>query len=150
MSGLAYDLLFQDQSPSWLFSVDHGATTMWEHWDGIKEDGSFWSSDMNSYNHYAYGAVYDWIFGNAAGIKVLEDGAGYSHISIKPIPDRRLGFVNASIDTRLGRVSSGWHIKDDTAYFEIEIPENTMAEITLPDGSAETVTGGKYMYSSGM
>lgn len=150
MSGLAYDLLFQDQSPSWLFSVDHGATTMWEHWDGIKEDGSFWSSDMNSYNHYAYGAVYDWIFGNAAGIKVLEDGAGYSHISIKPIPDSRLGFVNASIDTRLGRVSSGWHIKDDTAYFEIEIPENTTAEITLPDGSAETVTGGKYMYSSGM
>lgn len=148
MSGLAYDLLFQEQSPSWLFSVNHGATTMWEHWDGIRDDGSFWSKDMNSYNHYAYGSVCDWIFSNAAGIKILDDGAGYSHISIKPLPDRRLGFVNASIETRAGLVSSNWNINGNTAYFDITIPSGTIAEITLPGGYTETVSGGKYMYSA--
>ena len=61
-SKTAFDLLFQENLPSWLYQVNHNATTMWEHWDGIKEDGSFWSDDMNSYNHYAYGAVFSWIF----------------------------------------------------------------------------------------
>lgn len=58
----AYDLLLHDKNPSWLFSVDMGATTVWEHWDGIKEDGSFWSKEINSFNHYAYGAVVDWMY----------------------------------------------------------------------------------------
>lgn len=145
---IAYDLLFQEQFPSWLFSVNRGATTMWEHWDGMREDGSFWSTDMNSFNHYAYGAVFDWIFGSAAGIKVLEDGAGYRHISVKPLPDKRMGFLNASIATRQGLLSSNWYIKDGTAYFEFEIPDGTTAEIELPDGFKETVAGGKYVYTS--
>ena len=89
----AYDLLFQEEFPSWLYSVNLGATTMWEHWDGIKEDGTMWDKVMNSYNHYAYGSVYDWIFGVCAGIQVYEDGAGYKHVSIKPKADKRLGFL---------------------------------------------------------
>ena len=75
---LAYELLFQEQNPSWLYSVCHGATTMWEHWNSLKEDGSFWSTDMNSFNHYAYGAVVDWMYGVCAGIAQMflqcEDG----------------------------------------------------------------------------
>ena len=71
---VAYTLLLQEQNPSWLYSVCHGATTMWEHWNSLKEDGSFWSTDMNSFNHYAYGAVFDWIFGVACGIKPCADG----------------------------------------------------------------------------
>ena len=110
---LAYKLLFQDQNPSWLYSVDHGATTMWEHWNGIKEDGSFWSDDMNSFNHYAYGAVADWLYGVCAGISVCEDGAGYKHFLICPHPDERLGFVNCSLDTENGKIESNWYYKND-------------------------------------
>lgn len=144
---VAFDLLFQEEFPSWLFSVNQGATTIWEHWDGIKPDGSLWSENMNSFNHYAYGSVYDWIFGVAAGIKVLDDGAGYKHIQIKPHIDKRFGFLKAGIDTRCGRVSSYWYIKGDKVYFEFEIPENTVAEIVLPNGKYETVSGGSFLFS---
>lgn len=145
----AYNLLLQEEYPSWLYSVNHGATTIWEHWDGVKEDGTFWSSDMNSYNHYAYGAVYDWIFSAAAGIKTLPDGAGYSHVLIKPAPDRRLGYLKAGLDTRHGHLSSYWKYEGNEIIFEFIIPEKTVAEIILPDGRKETVSGGKYIYKTG-
>lgn len=144
---LAYDLLLAERFPSWLFSVNLGATTMWEHWDGIKEDGSFWGANMNSFNHYAYGAVYDWIFGVAAGIKPCEDGAGYTHITLAPVPDRRLGFLRAGINSRAGRIESHWYYKGDEIYFEFTVPEMTVADITLPDGRRESVSGGKYIYT---
>jgi len=143
---VAFDLLLQEEYPSWLYSVNRGATTIWEHWDGVKEDGTFWSTDMNSYNHYAYGSVYDWIFGCAAGIKIFPDGAGYKHISVKPNIDKRLGFLKAEIKTRQGELSSYWYYKGDEVYFEFVIPNGTVAKITLPDGRIETVTGGKYIY----
>ncbi len=145
-SKTAYDLLLQEEFPSWLYSVNKGATTIWEHWDGVKEDGSFWSVDMNSFNHYAYGAVGDWLFGGAAGIKILEDGAGYKHISLAPIPDKRLGFVNAEIETRQGRVASSWYYSGENVHFEFEVPQGTTAEISLPDGQKETVCGGKHIF----
>lgn len=143
---LAYDLLFQEAFPSWLYAVNHGATTMWEHWDGVREDGSFWDADMNSYNHYAYGAVYDWIFGVAAGIKPFEDGAGYKHISIKPHTDKRMEFLRAGIETKYGYISSHWYYDDEHIHFEFEIPDGVTAEICLPNGCSDTVYGGSYMY----
>ncbi len=143
---VAYDLLFAEGVPSWLFSVGHGATTMWEHWDGIREDGSFWSSDMNSYNHYAYGAVYDWIYGVALGIMVPDDGAGYRKIRVAPHPDRRLGFAEGGIESRHGRVSSSWHIFDREIRYEIAVPAGVEAEITLPGEAPLSVTGGTYLF----
>ena len=143
---IAYDLLLQEEFPSWLYSVNHGATTMWEHWDCIKENNTFWDTAMNSFNHYAYGSVYDWIFGVAAGIKPLEDGAGYRHILIKPMPDKRLGFLNAGLKTRLGEVSSSWYYNEEGLHFEITVPKGATAEIELPDGRKETVCGGNYLY----
>ena len=77
---LAWDLLLREPYPSWLYPVDHGATTVWEHWDGIMEDGSFWSADMNSFNHYAYGSVMDWIYEKAAGITHAEEDAGFTKV----------------------------------------------------------------------
>jgi alpha-L-rhamnosidase len=142
---LAYDLLFQEKTPSWLYSVTHGATTMWEHWNSQKEDGSFWSTDMNSFNHYAYGAVYDWIFGVACGIKPT--APAYREISIAPHPDKRLGFANASIETKQGTICSHWYYKGDEIYYEFEIPDNTTASITLPSGYHTTVSGGVYAFS---
>ncbi len=145
-SDVAYDLLFAEGVPSWLFSVEHGATTMWEHWDGIREDGTFWSRDMNSYNHYAYGAVYDWIFGVSLGITVPDDGAGYAKVRVAPHPDRRLGFAEGGIDSRHGRISSSWHIYGDEIRYEIALPEGVEAEITLPDEAPVHVTGGTHLF----
>ncbi|MBQ8696669.1 MAG: family 78 glycoside hydrolase catalytic domain [Clostridia bacterium] len=146
-SDVAYDLLLTERLPSWLYQVNHGATTMWEHWDGIFEDGSLWDPEMNSFNHYAYGSVYDWIFGVAAGIKVCDDGAGYTHVTVNPTPDKRLGFLTAGIDSRAGRIESHWYYKGDEVYFEITVPDKTVADITLPDGRKYTVTDGKYIFT---
>lgn len=143
----AYDLLLNEENPSWLYSVNKGATTMWEHWDGIKEDGTFWSKDMNSFNHYAYGAVYSWMFNVAGGISPKADGAGYSKVKIEPHTDIRLGFLKTYIDTKFGRISSYWYHKDDKVCFEFSIPQGVEAEIILPNGVSHSVTGGMYLYN---
>ncbi|MBR4014321.1 MAG: alpha-L-rhamnosidase, partial [Clostridia bacterium] len=142
---LAYKLLMNEGVPSWLYSVNHGATTMWEHWNGLKEDGSFWSTEMNSFNHYAYGSVFDWIFGVSCGIKPILPA--YKEISINPHPDKRLGFADVSLKTRNGEIFASWYYKGDTVYYEFDIPDQITATITLPSGYKETVGGGKYCYA---
>ncbi len=144
---IAYKLFFCEDNPSWLYSVNHGATTMWEHWNAIKEDGSFWSDAMNSFNHYAYGCVCDWICGKVCGIEIAEGGAGYAKINIAPKPCRRLGFAKYSIDTVLGKLESAWYYMGKMINFEMTVPNGSMANITLPNGESETVCGGSYMYS---
>ena len=138
---IAYNLLLQEACPSWLYSVNNGATTMWEHWDSRKEDGSFWSVRMNSFNHYAYGSVYDWIFGKALGIMPDEDGAGYKKITIAPHPDKRLGFASGSIMTAHGRISVRWYYFEDTVRYEISVPCGVTANIKLPGGAKRTISG---------
>lgn len=145
---LAYDLLLQEKIPSWLYQVNNGATTMWEHWDGIREDGSFWDVSMNSFNHYAYGAVYDWMFGVCAGIKVKE--AGYKKVIIKPVTDKRLGYLKAGIKTKYGKLSSSWKYTEDKVQFEFEIPDGIEAKFILPDGTSKFVTSGIYNFKHGL
>ena len=142
---VAYQLLFEERSPSWLYSVCHGATTMWEHWNSLKEDGSFWSKDMNSFNHYAYGAVYDWMFGVSVGIQPKTPA--YERIELCPHPDSRLGFADASIDTAFGRIRSHWYFKGEDIYYEFDIPAGVTAELTLPSGYTETLSEGSYLFS---
>ena len=144
---VAFDLLFQEKNPSWLFSVNQGATTIWEHWDGIKEDGSFWSDDMNSFNHYCYGAVFDWIFGVAVGIKPVGNAPAYKHVEIAPHPDRRLGFVKSSIDSRNGKVAVNWYYKGDVVYYEIDLPAGVSATLTLPSGKVVNLAEGKHFFA---
>lgn len=144
---LAYTLLMQEKNPSWLYSVCHGATTMWEHWNGIKEDGSFWSSDMNSFNHYAYGAVYDWIFGVAIGIKPMEKAPAYKEFSLEPHPNKCLGFAKASFESRNGLINIHWYYKENTVYYEFEIPDGTTAHLRLPSGYTATLNGGTYHFA---
>ena len=143
---VAYTLLMQEQTPSWLYSVCHGATTMWEHWNSLKEDGSFWSTAMNSFNHYAYGAVFDWIFGVACGIKPSADAPGYEKILIAPHPDRSLGFADASIDTKHGVVRVHWYYKEDRVAYEIEIPAGSTAVLTLPNHAPQVLPAGSYLF----
>lgn len=144
---LAYTLLLQNEYPSWLYSVEHGATTMWEHWNSLREDGSFWSTSMNSFNHYAYGAVFDWIFCVSSGIQVTEEGAGYTGIKLQPHPAKALGFANASIESRMGKIVSNWYYKGEKVYYEFEIPEGVNAEVILPNGLRKTLGGGSYRFA---
>ena len=143
---IAYSLLLQEAFPSWLYAVNKGATTMWEHWDGIREDGSFWRADMNSFNHYAYGAVADWMYGAVCGINADEAAPGFENVFLKPQPDRRLRYAEASIDTKYGRLSSKWSIVGNIVTYEFEVPNR--ATITLGEYTY-TVSKGKYHFSFG-
>lgn len=142
---LAYSLLLRREYPSWLYPVTKGATTVWEHWDGIMEDGGFWSSDMNSFNHYAYGSVVDWVYGVAAGIRPVEDAPGFAKVQIAPMPDARLGWLKAELDTRHGHISSGWKKEEDVWRYEITTPVE--AEIVI-DGETHHVPAGSYCFYS--
>ena len=144
-SDLAYTLLLTDKFPSWLYSVKMGATTIWEHWDGINENGDIWSPSMNSYNHYAYGAVADWMYGVAAGINIDEKKPAYKNVILAPVPDKRLGFVKASVDTRQGTVKSEWSIDGDTVTYSFTVPNE--ADIII-DGKTTHVTKGDYTFTS--
>lgn len=142
-AALAYTLLLRKEYPSWLYPVTKGATTVWEHWDGIMEDGGFWSADMNSFNHYAYGSVADWVYQVAAGIRTVEDAPGYASIRFAPVPDTRLSWLTASLQTRHGLVESGWRQEDGAWRYEITTPVD--AEICI-DGNTQKVAAGHYIF----
>ena len=129
---VAYRLLLQDSYPSWLYPVKMGATTIWERWDGIKPDSSFQTPGMNSFNHYAYGAIGDWMYRVVAGIDTYEDGPGYHHSRIAPHPGGRLRSAAADLETGYGKLSSHWEMVDDSFRLEIVVPANTTATVHLP------------------
>ena len=132
-SDVAYDLLFQTRYPSWLYSVKKGATTFWEHYNGIKEDNTLFDPGMNSYNHYAYGCVFNWMFQNISGIQIVK--SGYEEVLIKPLPDKRVGYVNCEFMTKYGKIVSNWKYLDEKKVeFDIEIPKDIKAKIVFPDG----------------
>lgn len=137
----AYDLLLRREYPSWLYPISKGATTVWEHWDGIKPDGTMWSTDMNSFNHYAYGAVADWMYGTAAGINSDPDRPGFEHIIFRPVTDRRLDFVKASIDTRRGTVASEWRRENGRIKYIFTVPEGCCASAVIGGEKHEVGAG---------
>ena len=140
---LAYDLLLQENYPSWLYSVKQGATTIWEHWDGVNDKGEFWSRDMNSFNHYAYGSVADWVYGVACGIQTVESHPGFEKIVIAPQPTKKLSHLSAKIETRHGLVSSAWFNEGDKFRYEITTPSDTTVII---DGVSYEVKKGSYVF----
>ncbi|RZK45181.1 MAG: alpha-L-rhamnosidase, partial [Hymenobacter sp.] len=124
-SDVAYKLLLQESYPSWLYPIKMGATTIWERWDGIKPDSSFETPTMNSYNHYAYGAIGDWMYRVTSGIDTDPDGAGYKKIIIKPTVGGKLTYANASYQTPYGKLTSNWKIEGDIFLLDVEVPANT-------------------------
>ncbi|HSN49964.1 MAG TPA: family 78 glycoside hydrolase catalytic domain, partial [Bacteroidales bacterium] len=136
-SETAYDLLLQESYPSWLYPVKMGATTIWERWDGEKTDSTFQDAGMNSFNHYAYGAIGDWMYRVSAGIETM--GGGYKHILIQPHPTKKLSYSKASFESVYGTVSSGWERKDGMVIVKVRIPANTTATIILPTDSQSKV-----------
>ena len=141
---VAYRLLLQDTYPSWLYPVKMGATTIWERWDGIKPDGTFETPTMNSYNHYAYGAIGDWMYRVIAGIDTKEDGPGYKHIIIKPTVGGNFQNAVANYQTNYGKIISHWELNNGNLFLEVQIPANTTATVYLPSsGSGEISESGK-------
>ena len=140
-SDKAYKLLLREQFPGWLYSVNMGATTVWEHWDGINAKGEVWSKDMNSFNHYAYGAVASWMYRTCAGIRQDENHPAYKHFFIEPIPSEALGFVKASIQTRSGKIVSEWRIEGNKVHYHFEIPDGTSATVKIGNENREYVPG---------
>lgn len=140
---LAWSLVLRREYPGWLYPLTKGATTVWEHWDGIHEDGSFWSKDMNSFNHYAYGAVADWIFEQAAGILHDEAHPGFSELIYAPHPDARPGWLQARLNTRHGMVSARWDYQKDGIRYELETPVRTRVCL---NGEEKWVNPGRYTF----
>jgi len=136
---VAYGLLFQHKNPSWLYSVDQGATTVWERWNSYVKDTGFGPVGMNSFNHYAYGAVLAWIYKHAAGIECRSSNPGFKTIVMAPIPDRRLGFVKAEYKSAAGLVRSAWRYEGAKWIWTFTVPKGAVARVTLPGESAEKI-----------
>jgi alpha-L-rhamnosidase len=128
----AYQLLNREQYPSWLYPVKQGATTIWERWDGVKPDGSFQDKGMNSFNHYAYGAIGEWMYRVMAGLDIDPAAPGYKHILIQPQPGGGFTSVKAAHMTMYGSVSAAWTISDGRFELAVEVPHNTRATVRLP------------------
>src|SRR4029079_9600026 len=138
----AYLLLNRDQYPAWLYPVKQGATAIWERWDGQKPDGTFQDRGMNSFNHYAYGAVGDWMYEVMVGIDTDPSAPGYKHILIQPQPGGGFTHARASHASLYGKVASDWQLRDGQFTLTIEIPANTKATVRLPKAVLEKVTEG--------
>jgi alpha-L-rhamnosidase len=140
---VAYTLLLQHRHPSWLYSVDQGATTVWERWNSYTKADGFGPVGMNSFNHYAYGAVLAWMYRTAAGIAADSSAPGFKKIVMSPKPDRRLGWIKAEYRSAAGLVTSAWRYEGDEWVWEFTVPEGATAVVTIPgeDGSVEYKPG---------
>jgi alpha-L-rhamnosidase len=137
---LAYALLMQKEYPSWLYPVSQGATTIWERWDGWRHDRGFQSWMMNSFNHYAYGAVGNWLYSVVAGIQADPQNPGYRHFYLRPQPGGGLTRARAELDCPYGKIVSEWRIEQSEFIWRIVIPPNTSATVTLPGSLDESTT----------
>lgn len=143
---VAYRLLLAEDYPSWLFPVKNGATTIWERWDGWTPDKGFQDPGMNSFNHYAYGAIGQWLYQQVAGLDVDDRAPGYQHALIAPhLPPpnsdaaKRITWVKAALQTAYGKLASAWKVQGKTATLEVTIPANAAATVIIPCAAAKFV-----------
>ncbi|MBW3634960.1 MAG: glycoside hydrolase family 78 protein [Armatimonadetes bacterium] len=141
----AYALLHQTGWPGWLYAVTQGATTIWERWDGWTQENGFQDVGMNSFNHYAYGAVGDWLYQTVAGIAPDPAFPGYQKFVLAPRPGGKLTSVRAHLDTPHGRIESEWKSENGEFSFRFVVPPNTRAQVVLPDGSSMEATAGTHV-----
>jgi alpha-L-rhamnosidase len=138
----AYLLLNREEYPSWLYPVKQGATTIWERWDGIKPDGSFQDAGMNSLNHYAYGAIGEWMYRVMGGLDFDTEVPGYKRLLIGPRPGGGFTSAKASYETLYGRASSAWTARATGYELTVEVPPNTTALVRLPDAQVSRAAEG--------
>ena len=151
---VAYDVLLQRTCPSWLYQVVAGATTIWERWDALREDGSVPTEGLGgvgrgmvSFNHYAYGAVAEWLRATVAGLALDPDEPGYRHIVVHPRPGGGLTHAAAQLLSRYGPVSVSWRIEGDTFALDVGVPPNATATVTLPDGTVTRLGSGRRSFA---
>ncbi len=145
---VAYNLLFQKTWPSWLYAVTQGATTIWERWDGWTHDKGFQDPGMNSFNHYAYGAIGAWLYAVVAGIDADPAQPGYKHIIFHPHPGGGLTSAKAALNSMYGLIVSDWRIENGQFEWDILVPPNTTATVILPgEASGCEVEAGKYHFA---
>ena len=145
----AYDLLLKEDFPSWLYQVKMGATTIWEHWDGLKPDGTMWSADMNSFNHYAYGAIGEWMYRVMAGLEADEKAGGFKHAVLYPRPGGGLSFVDGRYHSIYGGEAVRWEADGKEITLRVKIPANTTAEIRLDNGEEVSEAAGLIFTEAG-
>jgi hypothetical protein len=141
-SDVAYRLLLQHGYPSWLYSVDQGATTIWERWDSYTVEGGFHPVEAHntSFNHYSYGSVVAWMFRGMAGISYDEEIPGFKHILLKPQPSQLLPEVRASYESLYGKIRSNMHFEGDVWHYEATVPANTTATVEIPVAELQSLT----------
>lgn len=139
---IAYRLIHNDTFPSWGFSIKHGATSIWERWDGWTPKKGFQDPGMNSFAHYSFGAVYQWMVENIGGIRSLEPG--YKRIEIAPQPDGKLKWAKTDYHSIYGRIASHWRIENDKLHLAVTIPPNTSAQVRLPQSLPSHIKEGGY------
>lgn len=145
MSDIAWELLLQRKNPSWMYSIDNGATTIWERWNSYTIENGMGPKGMNSFNHYAYGVVCEWIWESVAGIASDPENPGFRHIIMKPVPDRRLGHLDAVYKSAAGEIRSAWRYEGDKWIWEFTVPEGCSATVTAPgDTVSEEYEAGSY------
>lgn len=137
---VAYRLLVQRSFPSWGYQIDKGATTMWERWDSIKPDGSFQDAGMNSFNHYAYGSVGEWMYANVTGIAPADPG--FRKILVRPRPGGGVTEAEGRFDALYGPVTTRWKTDSEGFRLTLTLPANTTAEVWVPADKAAQVTHG--------
>jgi alpha-L-rhamnosidase len=138
----AYKLLLNKRYPSWLYPITRGATTIWERWDGEKPDSTFQETSMNSFNHYAYGAIGDWMVRVVAGLDLDESAPAYRHIVIHPEPGATLTSARAELMTQYGTAVSSWKIEGGKLRVDVRVPPNTRATVHLPGATLAEVLEG--------
>ncbi|MFC9648488.1 alpha-L-rhamnosidase [Streptomyces sp. NPDC056937] len=138
---VAYRLLLRRTFPSWGYQIDQGATTMWERWDSIRPDGSFQDAGMNSFNHYAYGSVGEWMYANIAGI--APGGPGFREIVVRPRPGGGVTEAEGRYDSLYGPVTTHWKTDSDGFRLTVSLPANTTAEVWIPEGGTAAGAGGQ-------
>ena len=147
---LALSILFKESYPSWFYSINQGATTMWERWNSYSLEDGFNGAGMNSLNHYAYGAIGQWMYERIAGLTPDPENPGYKHFFIRPLVPAQLEWASAELETAYGKASSEWRIENGQLIMEVVVPPNTTATIEFPgDRVPETVEAGTYRYELG-
>ena len=145
---LAYHIFLQRDYPGWLFPVQNGATTMWERWNSWTPDAGFGDVNMNSFNHYAYGAIGRWMYDTVAGLALDPERPGYRHVLIAPQPGGDLTHARATIRSVRGPIAAGWTRTGTTFRVEISLPPNVTATVRLPDGTTRELAAGQHTVES--
>ena len=135
-------IFLQEGVPGWLYQIKRGATTIWERWDAIQEDGTIFDPEMNSYNHYAYGAVCQWLFESIAGFRPDAESPGFAHVTFEPAILPRLGHVSAEHKSVAGAISASWSINGDRVSYDFIVPEGASGSLVLAQDYCDVVLDG--------